>query len=166
MCCNSVKMICTILSYFVISFWRKFVIYTIFLLYLFHLLLSSCSFYFIYVFFRFHFLCFFHSLSIYWKRPYWSTTTFARQKNLFEAPGFVKPFNKMSGLFALHSQSGTPGGLDWSASKCSFIIVRCKVTDRPLTGHQICYRCKRKNMDISGIKLCYTVILLAELITR
>lgn len=32
----------------------------------------------------------------------------------------------MSALFAFHSQSGTRGGLERSASKCFFISLRCK----------------------------------------
>jgi hypothetical protein len=63
---------------------------------------------------RFPFLCFFNPLSIYWKHSYFM----AWQKKLFEAPGFVKPINRMLALFALHSQSWTPGELEWSASKC------------------------------------------------
>jgi hypothetical protein len=90
------------------------------------LLLYSCSFYFIYIFFRFPFFCFFHSLYIYRKYSCWSTTNFELQKKLFEAPGFVKPINRMSVLLALLSQFGTPGGLDRSASKCFFILTGVK----------------------------------------
>jgi len=151
---NSVKnYLCSIIVLRDFSFWRMFVIYTTFFLYLFHSLLYSCSFYFIYIyFFRFPFLCFFHSLSIYWKHSYWSTTTSARQKKFIEAPDFVKPINWMSALFALPSQSGTPGGLDWSASKCFFCSLRYKVTDRRLSGHQICYRCGKKKWTYAQIQ--------------